>query len=110
MEHHRDEHIVCGDCGASFLFSAGEAAVFAERGLAAPKRCKECRLARKGRASSVMGGNGHARAGAAPRGERRPRYTGDVNEYRSPMQDRFDPTAAYAGRFSGPQGDAAKPP
>src|SRR5690242_20861755 len=46
MEQYRDEHIACANCGASFLFSAGEAAVFAERSLAAPKRCKECRRAR----------------------------------------------------------------
>src|SRR5262245_7500755 len=116
MEQHRDERIVCGDCGASFLFSAGEAAVFAERGLAAPKRCKECRLARKGRAQSPMGsasaprGNGYRRGPVAGEGRGGPpRYTGDVNEYRSPMQDRFDPTAAYAGGPMGPRGgDAAR--
>lgn len=118
MENHRDEHIVCADCGASFLFSAGEAAVFEERGLASPKRCKDCRRARKDRSSSGDaaprgprpqrshdGGfhgaprdAGPQRArfdGARPRrgfqnGPARqgpPRYTGDVNEYRSPMQD-----------------------
>ncbi|MFT3774718.1 MAG: zinc-ribbon domain containing protein [Minicystis sp.] len=119
MENHRDEHIVCADCGADFLFSAGEAAVFQERGLAAPKRCKDCRRARKDRvqgdAASSRGpraprsggwnAGGHdagpprgPRDGARPRfaggGGRgdaprygAPRYTGDVNEYRSPMQD-----------------------
>jgi CxxC-x17-CxxC domain-containing protein len=117
MENHRDEHIVCADCGASFLFSAGEATVFQERGLAAPKRCKDCRRARKDRASADSRGprpprphaggfqNGAHDAGP-PRGPRAdggprarggfrngavrsgpPRYTGDVNEYRSPMQD-----------------------
>lgn len=109
MEQHRDEHIDCADCGASFVFSADEAAVFVERGLAAPKRCKECRRARKERAAngaqpgSAPGfsrGNGAAGNGAAGNGYRgRPaaprhgapprRYTGDVNEYRSPMQDGF---------------------
>lgn len=132
MENNRDEHIVCADCGASFLFSAGEAAVFEERGLAAPKRCKDCRRARKdrnagggdaprgprpGRPAQADGGRwgqgqGHGRGGDAgpPRGPRfdgggrgfhgapsggfrggprqgPPRYTGDVNEYRSPMAD-----------------------
>lgn len=97
--------------------------MFEERGLAAPKRCKDCRRARKerggGEGASSRGpraprsGNGHAqgwngagneargprpsggrpRAGqGAPRGDGpprygTPRYTGDVNEYRSPMQD-----------------------
>jgi CxxC-x17-CxxC domain-containing protein len=122
MEQHRDDHIVCAECGASFLFSAGEAAVFAERGLASPRRCKDCRRARKERGDGgarrahgeapprrqAAPHNGHdgnfarpsgrgprepqfamgsrARHGAAPYGAPA-RYTGDVNEYRSPMQD-----------------------
>ena len=121
MQDHRDDHIVCADCGTSFLFSAGEAQVFAERGLASPKRCKECRRARKERSGEGGGGsarpgprsgpspsaagwngNGGGRDAGPPRGPRplqaprgsaaprygAPRYTGDVNEYRSPMQDR----------------------
>ena len=100
MEQYRDEHIACANCGASFLFSAGEAAVFAERSLAAPKRCKECRRARKEQgggagqarpapsAPAWGGGNGGGQRDFAPRGgQSAPRYTGDVNEYRSPMQD-----------------------
>lgn len=119
MDQYRDEHINCADCGAAFLFSAGEAAVFAERGLASPKRCKDCRRARKERGQQQPsfdgGGNGYARSGppqggprdfrgGSPRPQgrpdgggysnsygnsaaRSPRYTGDVNEYRSPMQD-----------------------
>jgi CxxC-x17-CxxC domain-containing protein len=99
MEQHRDEHIVCADCGASFVFSAAEADVFAQRGLTAPKRCKECRRVRKqqrpaegGRAAQGgdRGGWGQpspAYDNRAPRGSRQgpPQYTGDVNEYRSPM-------------------------
>jgi CxxC-x17-CxxC domain-containing protein len=115
MEQHRDEQIHCADCGASFLFSADEAAVFVERGLAPPKRCKDCRRARKERATQQghkgqrrqaaapghdgggspaqvragAGGPGHWN-GRAPRYGTPPRrYTGDVNEYRSPMQDSF---------------------
>lgn len=99
MEQHRDEHIDCADCGASFVFSADEAAVFVERGLAAPKRCKECRRARKERAANgaqassaagFFGQRAYANSAAAPRyGASQRRYTGDVNEYRSPMQDGF---------------------
>jgi CxxC-x17-CxxC domain-containing protein len=70
---HRDEQLVCSDCGESFVFTAAEAAFYEERGLRAPpKRCKACRAARKT---------------AGPRRSGAPRYTGDVNEYRSPMQD-----------------------
>jgi CxxC-x17-CxxC domain-containing protein len=74
-----------------------------ERGLAAPKRCKECRRARKERAAngahpgSAPGfsglrasGNSYGGRAAAPRhGAPLRHYTGDVNEYRSPMQDGF---------------------
>jgi CxxC-x17-CxxC domain-containing protein len=103
MEQHRDEQIVCADCGEAFVFSAGEAALFAERNLASPKRCKACRRARKDlRAAEGAGGRGNGRPvhagghGGPPRGAPRgpgrggppQRYTGDVNEYRSPMQDR----------------------
>ncbi|WP_437689627.1 zinc-ribbon domain containing protein [Sorangium sp. So ce176] len=107
MEQHRDEHIVCASCGTSFLFSAAEAAVYAERKLAAPpKRCRTCRRARKDNrgeheSASTTRAAQHQRPGAArsaggyrgaPRGggqPRTPRYTGDVNEYRSPMQDAY---------------------
>jgi len=111
MEQHRDEHIVCASCGASFLFSAGEAASFAEKGLVAPKRCKECRRARKelgpvgagagslraepyrspGRRDAHTHGGGRHRAhrhtgnASEYRSPMTMRYTGDVNEYRSPM-------------------------
>ncbi|MFO0755997.1 MAG: zinc-ribbon domain containing protein [Byssovorax sp.] len=165
MEQHRDEHLTCADCSAPFLFSASEAAIFAERGLASPKRCKDCRRARKERNQAQGQGGGFGRpaqghggprdfggggrdfggggrdfnrgggrdfnqgggrdfnhggprdfggggrdfggggrdfgggdrgygrpdGGYAPRfdggGRPPPRYTGDVNEYRSPMQD-----------------------
>jgi CxxC-x17-CxxC domain-containing protein len=137
MEQHRDEQIDCADCSASFVFSAAEAAVFAERGLAAPKRCKNCRRARKERAASgprpYLGarpagegrwngasasrgaGSQGARYGAPPR-----RYTGDVNEYRSPMQDAFSgspygmtPRAAApwqgSGEYRTPMPDGLRP-
>lgn len=115
MEQHRDEHIVCASCGTSFLFSAAESAVYAERKLAAPpKRCRDCRRARKeqqgrpdgnaprARAPQPLGSHGYAQArsagGQRPPGRsdgrpRVPRYTGDVNEYRSPMQDAYSGTS-----------------
>jgi CxxC-x17-CxxC domain-containing protein len=104
MEQHRDEHIVCADCGEAFVFTAVEAAVFAERGLTSPKRCRGCRKARKEHAPAQdRGGNGRARPGAPFAGSRRgpapqPRYTGDVNEYRSPMQDSYPEATGHAGR------------
>lgn len=111
MDQYRDERIVCVDCGSSFVFTAAEAAHFAERGLSAPpKRCRDCRRARKeqqqggGRGPNGFAPRGDARGGRTqggggsytPRagygwtygegGERMPSHTGNVNEYRSPMQ------------------------
>jgi CxxC-x17-CxxC domain-containing protein len=42
----QDRSIVCGSCGADFLFSASERAFYEERGFVPPKRCKPCREAR----------------------------------------------------------------
>lgn len=102
MHQYRDERIVCVSCGSSFVFTAAEAAHFAERGLSAPpKRCRDCRRARKeqqqgGRPqggfaprNDMRGGRGgsyDARPVYGEGGERMPRHTGDANEYRSPMQ------------------------
>jgi len=43
-----DKTLECQDCGVSFTFSADEQALFADRGFTnEPKRCTECRAARK---------------------------------------------------------------
>lgn len=39
----KDQHLQCRDCGAGFIFSEGEQAFYAEKGLSAPLRCKACR-------------------------------------------------------------------
>lgn len=113
MDHNRDEHIVCLSCGNSFLFSASEAAHYAERGLSAPpKRCKECRRARKEQRGEGQGGvqvgltgrYSERRSGGSsgPRDgnvrARMPAHTGDVNEYRSPMQTGYQPPTAASWR------------
>ena len=43
----QDQTIACKDCRADFVFSAGEAAFYAEKGFQAPRRCKECRAKKK---------------------------------------------------------------
>ena len=43
-----DKTLVCKECGAEFVFTAGEQEFFAEKGLQnEPQRCKDCRKARK---------------------------------------------------------------
>ena len=42
-----DKQITCADCGKQFTFSDDEQQFFQERGYTDPKRCKECRQAKK---------------------------------------------------------------
>lgn len=45
-----DITLVCKDCGAEFVFSAGEQAFYAEKGFTnQPVRCPACRKAKKQR-------------------------------------------------------------
>ncbi len=45
---YEDKTLVCRDCGAEFVFTAGEQAFYAEKGFQnEPTRCKECRDSRK---------------------------------------------------------------
>ena len=54
-----DMTITCVDCGSDFSFSERDQAFFAERGMSTPKRCRECRAARKAQG----GGAGAPRGG-----------------------------------------------
>jgi len=67
---YQDKSIQCSDCGATFTFSAGEQEQFASRGYTnEPKRCPDCRQARKARQSTGDGyGSGSYRSyNTAPR-------------------------------------------
>ncbi len=45
---YEDKTLICKDCGAEFTFTAGEQEFYAEKGFTnEPKRCKNCRDARK---------------------------------------------------------------
>lgn len=47
---YQDKVLICKDCGKKFIWTAGEQEFYAEKGLESePKRCKECREARKRR-------------------------------------------------------------
>lgn len=50
-----DQFIECVDCGRTFCWSAGEQQYYQERGLSAPKRCKECRAQARRRHDSAQG-------------------------------------------------------
>lgn len=60
-----DKTLVCRDCGAEFVFTAGEQAFYAEKGFAnEPTRCRTCRAQRK------RTGDGTARSTGSGRGPR----------------------------------------
>lgn len=42
-----DKTLKCADCGKEFVWTAGEQAFYAEKGLHEPKHCPDCRKARK---------------------------------------------------------------
>jgi DNA replicative helicase MCM subunit Mcm2 (Cdc46/Mcm family) len=42
-----EQRLTCADCGREFTFTADEQAFFREKGFSPPKRCKECRQAKK---------------------------------------------------------------
>jgi len=117
MDQPQDETLTCSSCGSTFIFAAADAAARAERGITTPPAmCKPCWRAQR---SSQGPGKGAGRSGDAndappPRAQeqrrrgnfqpRAVRYTGDVNEYRSPMPDPHFATYTSYGR------PAAQPP
>ncbi len=45
---YEDKTLICKECGAEFVFTAGEQEFYAEKGFTnEPQRCKSCRDARK---------------------------------------------------------------
>ena len=53
LSTYRDRTLTCRDCGATFLFTAGEQEFYASRGFEnAPTRCPDCRAARKAQRAS----------------------------------------------------------
>ncbi|HET6204218.1 MAG TPA: zinc-ribbon domain containing protein [Planctomycetota bacterium] len=64
-----DQPLTCSDCQKTFAFTDQEQAFFQERGFAPPKRCPECRKARRARQQKEGGGGrGGFRPAARGRG------------------------------------------
>lgn len=65
VSSYQDRVLTCKDCGAQFVFTAGEQEFYAGRGLMhAPGRCSECRAQRKARngdSVSPQGDGGYRR-------------------------------------------------
>jgi CxxC-x17-CxxC domain-containing protein len=57
MEYH-DRVLKCSECGAEFVFTAGEQMFFADKGFKnEPKRCKACKSARSQGSSAAGSAN-----------------------------------------------------
>ena len=55
-----DKTLTCTDCNQEFVFSADEQELFQTRGYTnEPKRCNDCRNARKQNSSNNMGGGSY---------------------------------------------------
>lgn len=79
-----DREITCGDCGQPFLFSASEQTFFAEKGFADPKRCRNCRRARRSNRDG-------ARANGGSANRNRPMYDAVCSECGEATQVPFEP-------------------
>jgi Probable zinc-ribbon domain len=53
-----DKRLRCADCGGEFVWSAEEQEFFAEKGYQPPKRCKDCRQAKKAQRGEYDRGKG----------------------------------------------------
>lgn len=59
-----DQTLECVDCGQNFTFSAEDQEFYGNKGYSLPKRCPDCRAARK--ASNNRGGGGYSRSNSRP--------------------------------------------
>jgi len=92
-----DERLTCTDCGAEFVFSAGEQEFFASKGFQnKPNRCPDCRAARKaarsGGGGGAAGGMSSGRAGGGGYGGgQREMYSVTCSECGQPAEVPFQP-------------------
>ncbi len=72
MEYH-DKVLKCAECGAEFVFTAGEQMFFADKGFKnEPKRCKGCKSVRaQGGESAAPPSSGSKRKRSARNAEKR---------------------------------------
>ena len=76
---YQDETLICEDCSKEFVFTAGEQEFFAEKGLTnKPKRCPECRKAKRQRNRKKLYDVVCARCGAQTKVPFKPRGDKEV--------------------------------
>lgn len=61
---YQDRNLACADCGNSFVFTSGEQEFHASKGFSSdPRRCPDCRAARKANGGGNSGGGHNDRYG-----------------------------------------------
>ncbi|HEY8172147.1 MAG TPA: zinc-ribbon domain containing protein [Dehalococcoidia bacterium] len=90
-----DRNLACVDCGAEFVFSAEDQEFHASRGFTnEPKRCPDCRRARKATRGDSMGGGGSYGGGGGGYGG----GGGGGGGYSSAPRQMYPATCANCGR------------
>lgn len=85
-----DKTLTCVDCGAEFVFTASEQEFHSSRGFTnEPKRCPDCRRARKN-ARGDSGGGGYGGGSSS--------YGGGGGGYSSEPRQMYPATCAQCGR------------
>src|SRR6188472_3717736 len=58
-----DKILTCRECGATFTFTEGEQAFYAQKGFSEPTRCPSCRAAKKANRNSGGYGDSYGSGG-----------------------------------------------
>lgn len=88
MSKFKDRSLQCADCGRTYTFTSGEQEFYQERGYSEPRRCPDCRAARK---TSRPGGE--RPTGRRPAGDSWGNTGGD-----RPPREMFDVICASCGK------------
>jgi CxxC-x17-CxxC domain-containing protein len=89
-----DKELTCQDCGQTFTFTADDQDFYAQKGFSEPKRCPNCRAARKQERGGGGGGGGGWSGGGGGGGGPRQLYPATCSncgkETEVPFQPRGD--------------------
>ena len=110
-----DKTLTCRDCGAAFVFTAGEQEFHASKGFEnEPSRCPDCRAARKAARGGGGGGyssGGYSSGGGYGRGQREmfsATCSSCGNEAQVPFQPRGDKPVYCSDCFTRQRGGSGR--
>ena len=88
----KDRTLACSDCGRNFVFTVKDQEFYEERGFSDPRRCPECRAARKASRTGDRPSGGEGRGGySRPDRTDRPMYDVVCARCGKPTQVPFQP-------------------